>query len=267
MPRKPKPKDRRVTALAFGYNRVSTNKQDVSIEVQAEQIEGYYKWKLSHSGVGWAQCYTDPAVSGPIPFRDREAGFALATRVQPGDHIIIAKFDRAFRNAIDGLQCVEAWTSRGIHVHFLDIGVDMSTPVGKLITGIMAIFAEFEHARIRERILDAKRHLKAKGLPASAVAPLGRRIVVGKDGSRHFEWDEYELRLMLRIYQMRQNGEPFRRIAEKLTEAGVEHRNQTGHKGDTRHWKEMGTWRYHNSYLKLLEKGKLPEYALPGQSA
>lgn len=267
MPRaKPKPHD----PMAFGYGRVSTHRQELSIEVQRQQTHQYYLWKLSHDKVGWAEWYCDPAVSGKLSFREREAGFALSQRVQSGDHIIFAKLDRAFRNARDALECLDSWKDRGIHVHFLDIGANTSTPFGHMMVQMLAVFAEWEREKIRERTREAFAELKRRGLPTTN-APLGFDLqgkTVKKGGKgRTLVVNEDEMLVMKRVAQLRQNGETFDRIAEKFTEANIPKRPTRGGKLKRVHtWRYGDVWFYNSSYHKLLKQGRLPSFALLEES-
>src|SRR5258706_14944359 len=90
---KPSPK-------VFGYVRVSTAEQangGLSLETQQQQITGYAMMK------GWtvAEFFVEAGVSGSVPLADRPEGQRLLTTLQPGDTVITAKLDRAFRSAAD----------------------------------------------------------------------------------------------------------------------------------------------------------------------
>ena len=54
---------------------------------------------------GWsvAEFFVEAGVSGSVPLADRPGGQRLLTALQPGDVIITAKLDRAFRSAADAL--------------------------------------------------------------------------------------------------------------------------------------------------------------------
>ncbi len=50
------------------------------------------------------------------------------------------------------LNMVDELHNRGVIVHILDMGIFDNTPMGKLLFTVLAAFAEFEHALIKERL-------------------------------------------------------------------------------------------------------------------
>jgi DNA invertase Pin-like site-specific DNA recombinase len=69
-----------------------------------------------------------------------------------GDVVIAPKLDRLFRSALDALQVAEDLRKRGVSLHLLDLGSDISGGLSKLFLTIAAAFAEAERDRIRERM-------------------------------------------------------------------------------------------------------------------
>ena len=82
----------------YGYVRVSTLRQaeeGLSLEVQRRQLEGY---ALQH-GLTLDRVFVEDGVSGAVPLANRPAGGALLALLEPGDVVLAAKLDRAFRSA------------------------------------------------------------------------------------------------------------------------------------------------------------------------
>lgn len=117
---------------AVGYIRVSTGKQDCSMEVQEERIQQYCK----ADGLELVEILREPAVSAAnVKLAKRPVGSQVATGTflshTPARHIVALKLDRLFRNAVDALTHVEEWEKAGIHFHLVDFGgqaVNSSTP-------------------------------------------------------------------------------------------------------------------------------------------
>src|SRR5258705_1808878 len=142
----------------FGYVRVSTAEQanaGLSLETQQQQITGYCMIK------GWpvAEFFIEAGVSGSVPLADRPEGQRLLAALQPGDTVITAKLDRAFRSAADALGTLEQLKDDGIGLHMIDLGGDVTgNGISKLVFTILSAVAENERDRIRERVREAKRH-------------------------------------------------------------------------------------------------------------
>ena len=147
----------------YGYCRVSTLRQaseGESLDVQRRQIEGY----VHMHALLLEDVIVEEGVSGSIPVVERPAGGALFARLASGDIIISAKLDRLFRSALDALTVVEDLKRRGVGLHLLDLGGDISgNGMSKLFLTIAAAFAEAERDRIRERISQMKADQKASG--------------------------------------------------------------------------------------------------------
>lgn len=259
------------TAKAIGYGRMSTLKQETSLDVQQTQVTGYFEWCLRPEGVAWGGFFTDPAISGTIPFRDRETGAKVFSSLMPGDHLLVGRFDRAFRNALDAFQTLHDLRKRKITVHLIDKRIDTGTSTGRMFCQILAIFSEWERNWISERTKDGLRQKKTepgycnnKGTP-----PLGFDIVKdphkkranGKPYWVHVP-DLNEMKLMRQIWRLVRNGESMSDIARKLNNLGVvkKFRNSLG-KGTA--WKVDSVYLYDLRYRQLMEARKLPEEALP----
>lgn len=163
----------------FGYCRVSTQKQadeGLSLEVQRRQIEGHC---MMH-GLDLAEVVIEEGVSGSMPIGQRPAGGALFAKVRSGDIIIASKLDRLFRSAVDALTVVEDLKERGIKLHLLDLGGDISgNGLSKLFLTIAAAFAEAERDRIIERVTQVKADQRKQGRFLGGVRPFGFNVVDG----------------------------------------------------------------------------------------
>jgi putative DNA-invertase from lambdoid prophage Rac len=200
----------------FGYCRVSTLRQaneGESLDVQRRQIEGY---ALMH-GLAVDEILVEGNVSGAIPVEERPVGRALFARLVAGDVIIAAKLDRLFRSALDGLTTVENLRQRGVGLHLLDLGGDISgNGMSKLFLTIAAAFAEAERDRIRERIGQAKADQKARGLYLGGKLPFGFKR---GDAGELVPIDSQQ-EAIREIVALRAQGRPLRTIARELQAKG-----------------------------------------------
>jgi DNA invertase Pin-like site-specific DNA recombinase len=196
---------------AYGYGRASTERQVDTLKVQAEKITRYFEYSLNPKGYGFGKIFSDPATSGKTNIRQRPEGSLLNLALEPGDAVIIAKLDRGFRNARDGLETLEKWLERGVVVHILDINVDTSTPFGKMVFTMFAAFAEWERSRIRDRLMESIAYRRARGRPLCQNAPYPF-VVRGARNNKHFAYAHWKRRMGRYVVKMREQGHTFEDI-------------------------------------------------------
>lgn len=135
----------------LGYIRVSTGKQDE--QMQHDALDG--------AGVLKRSRYVDHGVSGAKT--SRPALDAMLADVQPGDTIVVYKLDRIGRSTAHVATLIQDLTERGIHIQSVGDGLDSTTPTGKAMLQMLAIFAELERSFIRERTTAGLAAAKAQG--------------------------------------------------------------------------------------------------------
>jgi putative DNA-invertase from lambdoid prophage Rac len=147
-----------------------------------------------------------------VPIAERPAGGRLLSRLKKGDVVIAPKLDRLFRSALDALQVVEDLKKRGVSLHLLDLGGDISgNGLSKLFLTVAAAFAEAERDRIRERIKDARRRQTALGLYGGGPRPFGFDVVGDGDAKRLIP-NAAEQAVVAQMKAMRQAGATYRDI-------------------------------------------------------
>lgn len=211
---------------ACAYIRVSTEEQaleGVSLAAQEDRIRAY----AAAQGLDLGEVYRDEGVSGGDLLDTRPAGARLISAVCAGDyaHVIALKLDRCFRNAVDCMQTVDAWTKDGIAVHFVDLGgqaVDTRTALGKFFLTIMASCAELELNTIRDRTRAALQHKRRQG-DRLGTTPLGFRTPA--PGAALVP-DKGELRTVRRLLELCAEDAPFSHVARRLDAEG--HRTKRG---------------------------------------
>ena len=201
--------------MIYGYIRVSSSTQaesGLSLQDQRRAIAS------RQNSVESVEIFEDAAVSASkYNLRDREAGKRLDKCLKRRDTVVITKLDRGFRNTLDCIQTLDAWETRGVTVILLDLGVDTSTPAGKLMVSVFAAFAQFEASRIGERTKCAKASMRANGKSTNGVRRLGYAIVDGLLAPHPIE-----RAIASRVREMRAEGLWWRQISERLNEDGVE---------------------------------------------
>lgn len=162
-----------------GYARVSTTEQfqsRLSIDEQQAQIRAFCQQHGFDLGPGECRLGEEAASAYEQKFLKRPLGSRLNAELREGDHLVIAKLDRAFRDMGDAVTTMEQWQRRGIHVHILDLPAGGAAIFDRLILAMLSWVAEFESHRKSERMADAWRSAKRSGRPIGAQnAPWGFR--------------------------------------------------------------------------------------------
>lgn len=136
----------------WGYARVSTEDQELGLQVTA----------LREAGVPEANIVQEKA-SGKAD-GERPLYAALLGRLKDGDRLVVWKVDRLGRSTLDALQTAKDLDARGVHIIITTLGVDLKTPGGRLVFGLMAQIAEFERELIRERVKAGMADAKRRGV-------------------------------------------------------------------------------------------------------
>lgn len=157
----------------YSYTRVSTGRQaeeGESLGAQQRRVEGYAQMH----DMTVAEHFVERGVSGSVPLNDRPEGARLMSVLRKGDVVITPKLDRCFRSALDALDVLAQLKERGVSLHMIDLGGDVTgNGISKLMFTILSAVAEAERDRIRERISDVKSDQKKRGRYLGGTRPFG----------------------------------------------------------------------------------------------
>ncbi len=150
------------------YARVSTLDQEP--ENQLQELRRYVEAR------GWtAQEFVDHGVSGTKdrrPALDRLIRDAKRRKV---DTVVVWRLDRLGRSLKHLVTLLDELQALGVGFVSLGEGIDLQTPSGRLQLHILAALAEFERARIVERVQAglqrAKRQGRTLGRPRRGISP------------------------------------------------------------------------------------------------
>jgi putative DNA-invertase from lambdoid prophage Rac len=166
----------------FGYVRVSTVqqvKEGDSLESQVKQVLSY---SLSRGlELNENDVFVEKGISGGSEFNSRPEGSRLLESLKTGDVLIFPKLDRGFRNTRDALNTLHLLKEKGVTVHSIDLGGDVTgNGVGAIIFTILSAFASFERERIASRISEVKQMRKSQGYFVGGRRGFGFNVVEGK---------------------------------------------------------------------------------------
>lgn len=154
---------------AHGYIRVSTVDQadsGFSLEAQeAKCLEYFERIQKDHPELEWGKMWVDAGKSAwKLTLLQRPAGGEMYGELKDGDHVIFLRMDRAFRSARDFLEVAERWKKHGIMAHAVDHKIDLTTATGRAMASMLAVFAQMESDVRSERVKEALKTKKEKGL-------------------------------------------------------------------------------------------------------
>lgn len=167
---------------ARGYLRVSHVDQAEdgnSIDTQRNIVQRKFEeLREKMPGLEWGDWYIDNAVSAyRHPMLKRAEGVRLNGDLKPGDVVICARVDRAFRNLVDQQRMMQIWKDRGIKAYYCDFPlVDSDSAVGWMMFTLMGVFAEVFSRQASERIKMGIKNKRLRGLTTSK-APAGYKKI------------------------------------------------------------------------------------------
>ena len=134
--------------MNIGYARVSTQDQDLSLQLDALNDAGckkIYKEKITGSK------------------KERPQLQKMLGQLRKGDVVVIWKLDRLARSLKDLVGLVNEIQEKGGALHSLNDLIDTTTPHGKFTFHIFAALAEFERDIISERTKAGLAAARARG--------------------------------------------------------------------------------------------------------
>jgi len=143
------------------YARVSTDQQTVTNQLrELREVGGRLGWDIVAE-------FTDRGISGAKGRDARPAFDKLLRGVTRGEFDLVAAWsvDRLGRSLQDLLGFLGELHGRQADLYLHQQGLDTSTPAGRAMFQMLGVFAEFERAMIRERVMAGLARAKAQGTP------------------------------------------------------------------------------------------------------
>ena len=146
--------------MIFGYARVSTRDQDLSLQLDALQKAGCEEiFQEKESGAR----------------SDRPQLQAMLQQIRSGDVVVIWKLDRLARSLKDLVSFVNLLNERDAQLKSLNDQIDTNTPHGKFTFHVFAALAEFERDIISERTKAGLDAARARGRMGGRPKGLSRK--------------------------------------------------------------------------------------------
>ena len=148
------------------YARVSTHDQQ-TLGLQRDAMAAYAQQR------GWSIVATITEVGSGARERRQRDQLMRAARRRELDAIVVWRLDRWGRSVVDLVNTLHELQELGVGFISLHEALDFTTPTGRAMAGLLAIFAQFEREILRERvkagIAQARRHGRRHGRPPSVA--------------------------------------------------------------------------------------------------
>ena len=181
----------------YGYARVSTENQleNYSIDEQVDRIKAYCTAR------GWLlqNIYIDAGYSGGNTNRPDLQRLLKDIKTHAPNIVLVYKLDRLSRSQKDTMMLIEdTFLAQNIDFVSINENFDTSTPFGRAMVGILAVFAQLEKDQITERFTMGRiGRSKAGYYQGGATTPIGYKYIDGE-----LIVDEYAALQVQEVYQL-----------------------------------------------------------------
>jgi putative DNA-invertase from lambdoid prophage Rac len=140
------------------YARVSTHDQQ-TLGLQIEAMKAYIKDR------GWTLARQVKDVGSGAKERPQREALLKAARRRELDVVIVWRLDRWGRSLADLVVTLQELIDLGVGFVSLTEALDLTTPSGRAMAGLLAVFAEFEREILRERVKAGIAQARKEGRP------------------------------------------------------------------------------------------------------
>ncbi|MGF6595360.1 putative DNA-invertase from lambdoid prophage Rac [Paraburkholderia sp. GAS448] len=140
------------------YARVSSHDQQ-TLPMQTAEMREYAARR------GWEVVLEVEDVGFGARVQPKREELINAARRRRIDLIVVWRLDRWGRSLLDLISTLQALLSLEVGFVSVSDALDMTTPGGQALTGMLAVFAEFERDILRERVKAGIAHARRQGKP------------------------------------------------------------------------------------------------------
>ena len=148
------------------YARVSTQDQQ-TLPLQMEAMQAYIQVR------GWQVTMQVAEVSSGAVSRPKREALLKSARRRELDIILVWRLDRWGRSLSDLITSLQELNALGVGFVSLTEALDLTTPLGRAMVGMLAVFAEFERDVLRERVKAGIAQARKEGKPHGRPRTVG----------------------------------------------------------------------------------------------
>jgi DNA invertase Pin-like site-specific DNA recombinase len=133
----------------YGYARVSADDQNLATQLDTLARAGcdkIFQEKASGSG------------------RPRPQLENMLKVLRPGDTVTVARFFRLGRNSAHLISLIKDFEDKGVAFKALDLGIDSTTPAGRLVITVFSGLAQYQREELLEKTAHGIKLAKEKGV-------------------------------------------------------------------------------------------------------
>lgn len=165
---------------------------------------------------------SDVDVSATKRRLDRPGLDAVRAAYSTLDAVLFYRVDRLARSISDFAQLVDEAEQARVALVSATEPIDLSTPMGRAMAQVIAVFAELEASTIGARVRSSVTHLKQVGRHAGGAAPFGMRAIANPGGAgKVLAPDPVEAPLVREAVERVLAGESLYSVARDWTARGV----------------------------------------------
>ena len=158
--------------MLIGYARTSTLEQEAGLAAQVRDLEALGCERITAE---------QTSAVGARPKLEELLAFA-----RQGDVLVVTKLDRLARSVSHLWESVGRLEAKGVALRIVAMGIDTTTPTGRLMLNVLGAVAEFERdmmlERQREGIAKAKAEGRYKGRAPTARSKAAEVTALAADG-------------------------------------------------------------------------------------
>ncbi|OJW24442.1 MAG: resolvase [Planctomycetales bacterium 71-10] len=140
------------------YARVSTHDQQ-TLGLQSDSMSAYIRNR------GWKVVSPIKDIGSGATGRPGREELLKAARRREIDVVVVWRLDRCGRSVADLMTTLRELNDLGVGFVSLTEALDLTTPTGRAMAGLPAIFAEFEREILRERVRAGIAQARKEGRP------------------------------------------------------------------------------------------------------
>jgi len=140
------------------YARISTHDQQ-TLPAQLSAMRTYARRR------GWSVAIAVREVGSGAKRRPQREAMLAAARRRDIDAILVWRLDRWGRSLLDLIGTLQELSALGVGFVSLSEALDMTTPSGRALAGMLAVFAEFERDILRDRVKAGIAEARKAGRP------------------------------------------------------------------------------------------------------